>query len=103
MRKGRYGMMTHDCKRHGTTTLFAAPELKSILCAIVPASSALSSTIHARHTCFCAPCPDRGSQPLAVARTKPRAGWNHSSTATHYMEMAPLGAGFGGRTKTVWL
>lgn len=24
MKKGRLGTMTHDCKRHGTTTLFAA-------------------------------------------------------------------------------
>jgi len=32
MKKGRCGTMTHDCKRHGTTTLFAALELKSILC-----------------------------------------------------------------------
>jgi len=24
MKKGRYGTMTHDCKGHGTTTLFAA-------------------------------------------------------------------------------
>ena len=27
--KGRAQTMTHDCKRHGTTTLFAAPDVKS--------------------------------------------------------------------------
>ena len=26
MKKGRAGTMTHDYKRHGTTTLFAAPQ-----------------------------------------------------------------------------
>src|SRR5476651_401521 len=29
MKKGRAGTMTHDYKRHGTTTLFAALDLKS--------------------------------------------------------------------------
>ena len=29
MKKGRAGTMTHDCKRHGTTTLFAALDLAS--------------------------------------------------------------------------
>ena len=77
---------------------------------LVPTSSALSSTIRARHTGFCAPFPDRGVQPFPVARTKPdldallhparpayeRAGWNHSSAAIHEMDEQIRGA-IGGR------
>jgi len=29
MKRGRGATMTHDCKRHGTTTLFAAPDVKA--------------------------------------------------------------------------
>jgi hypothetical protein len=31
MKKGRAGTVTHDYKRHGTTTLFAASELLAVL------------------------------------------------------------------------
>jgi hypothetical protein len=44
MKKGRCGTMTHDCKRHGTTTLFAALELNRYY-AMVVAMSALSRSI----------------------------------------------------------
>src|SRR5512133_117470 len=70
MKKGRAGTMTHDYKRNGTTTLFAAlnvlegtvigqrqtTDLLLPVCrmiAAVPSPSAVKSTIRARQTCFC--------------------------------------------------
>lgn len=44
MKQGRAGTMTHDYKRHGTTTLFAA-----LTSSTAPSSSAICSAIAAFH------------------------------------------------------
>ena len=62
LKKGRAATMTHDYKRHGTTTLFAALDVKSGL---------VIGECHLRRTSQTAPCP-----------RSTRIGTRSSSTST---------------------